>query len=222
MICISTLREDFFKQQIQQQQLQAAGLVPPGMAGAFGGPHPGFPPTSSLPPAALPPGFLPPLPPGVKDEKPNNNSLNLMNNDENRHSQNRHSVSPSVSRPNRSRSPQDGVVDKRRRKMDNGDSDDNKSNDDLVVDVQNEDPISPANGAKSSPENANSSGGGVGSSGGGAGTNNHHGVNLIRKPKVERSDSPRSNASSAGGRSSPGAARKEVRKMIEKFEELFL
>lgn len=261
-------------QQMQSQQLamqamaaNAAGLGPPGMQAAMcAPPHPGaFPPTSlphglsaamlqmPNPLAGLQAGFLPPLPPNLKEDgaavaTAKSNSLNnLVNNNdsEGRLSHNRLSVSPSVSRPNRS--PSDHVSDKKRRKViaeNSADSDDNKSNEDLVVDVQNDDPISPANGAKSSPEtNAmNASGGGAASgsssasngsvghatgSGGGANNNiatatnnatsNHHGggsstdkcINLIRKPKVERADSPRSNASSAGGRSSPGAERKE-------------
>ncbi|XP_013389373.1 transducin-like enhancer protein 4 isoform X3 [Lingula anatina] len=125
-------------------------------------PHAHAPPLSSLPPppAGLHPGLQPPLPPSssagllalsaaahplLKEEKPPAS--------EDRH---RNSASPSDRDKyrNRSISPDRHESKKRRTTEDKGnESDGDKSDQDLVVDVANEDPVSPLNGKRSPREN---------------------------------------------------------------------
>ncbi|KRZ45179.1 Transducin-like enhancer protein 3, partial [Trichinella pseudospiralis] len=157
-------------QQMHAQQLAAhavatgSAMGPPGLPTGLGpSPHAGLNPTS-LPPgipaaslaasgllslpnplAAQLSGFPTPLPPCLKDERSSGSARPASVDDR---MPSRSSASPPV---RRSRSPEG--AERKRVKVEMNDSDDNKSNDELVVDVQNEDPVSPLSSEKTPPEN---------------------------------------------------------------------
>ncbi|KRZ45184.1 Transducin-like enhancer protein 4, partial [Trichinella pseudospiralis] len=202
-------------QQMHAQQLAAhavatgSAMGPPGLPTGLGpSPHAGLNPTS-LPPgipaaslaasgllslpnplAAQLSGFPTPLPPCLKDERSSGSARPASVDDR---MPSRSSASPPV---RRSRSPEG--AERKRVKVEMNDSDDNKSNDELVVDVQNEDPVSPLSSEKTPPEN---------------GIVNDKVPHSAYKSKAERSDSPHSTTSSTSGGHTPG-----IRKEMASFD----
>ncbi|KRZ97523.1 Transducin-like enhancer protein 3 [Trichinella sp. T8] len=202
-------------QQMHAQQLAAhavatgSAMGPPGLPTGLGpSPHAGLNPTN-LPPgipaaslaasgllslpnplAAQLSGFPTPLPPCLKDERSSGSARPASVDDR---MPSRSSASPPV---RRSRSPEG--AERKRVKVEMNDSDDNKSNDELVVDVQNEDPVSPISSEKTPPEN---------------GIVNDKVPHPAYKSKAERSDSPHSTTSSTSGGHTPGI-RKEHDKSV--------